>query len=73
MLKNNIEIDVKVKCIEENKTQARIADEIGTSPQYVSQLIKGNDKIVNQMFIQVMESLGYDVELIYSKRRDDGK
>ena len=73
MLKNNIEIDVKVKCIEENKTQARIADEIGTSQQYVSRLIKGNDKIVNQMFIQVMESLGYDVELIYSKRRDDGK
>ena len=73
MLKNNIEIDVKVKCIEENKTQARIADEIGTSPQYVSRLIKVNDKIVNQMFIQVMESLGYDVELIYSKRRDDGK
>ena len=73
MLKNNIEIDVKVKCIEENKTQARIADEIGTSPQYVSRLIKGKDKIVNQMLHQVMESLGYDVELIYSKRRDDGK
>lgn len=24
MLKNNVEIDVKVKCIEENKTQAKM-------------------------------------------------
>ncbi len=36
MLRNNIEIDVKVKCIEEGKTQAKIAESIGTSAQYVS-------------------------------------
>ena len=28
MIKNNIEVDVKVKCIEEGKTQAQIAEEI---------------------------------------------
>ncbi len=39
MLKNNIEIDVKVKCIEENTTQAKVAEAIGTSAQYVSRLI----------------------------------
>lgn len=70
MLKNNVEIDVKVKCIEENKTQAKIAEEIGTSPQYVSRLIGRNDKIVNQMFIRIMENLGFDVELVYSKREE---
>ena len=68
MLKNNVEVDVKVKCIEENMTQAKIADEIGTSPQYVSKLIKCNDKIVNQMFLQVMDRLGYDVVLTYEKK-----
>lgn len=68
MLKNNVEVDVKVKCIEKNLTQARIADVIGTSPQYVSRLIKNNDKIVNQTFIRVMETLGYDVKLVYEER-----
>lgn len=71
MLKNNVEIDVKVKCIEEGLTQAKIADEIGTSPQYVSRLIKSNDKIVNQTFISVMEKLGYDVKLVYEKPETD--
>lgn len=68
MLKNNVEVDVKVKCIEERMTQAKIAEEIETSPQYISRLIKSNDKIVNQTFIRVMETLGYDVELTYIKR-----
>ena len=68
MLKNNVEVDVKVKCIEEGMTQAKIAEEIETSPQYISRLIKSNDKIVNQTFTRVMETLGYDVELTYIKR-----
>ena len=68
MLKNNVGVDVKVKCIEEGMTQAKIAEEIETSPQYISRLIKSNDKIVNQTFIRVMETLGYDVELTYIKR-----
>ena len=66
MLKNNVEVDVK--CIEEGMTQAKVAEEIETSPQYISRLIKSNDKIVNQTFIRVMETLGYDVELTYIKR-----
>lgn len=69
MLKNNVEVDVKVKCIEEGMTQAKIAEEINTSPQYISRLIKNNDKIVNQTFIRVMETLGYDVQLIYEKKK----
>ena len=35
MLKNNIEIDVKVKCVEEQITQAELAEKTGTSPSYV--------------------------------------
>ncbi len=40
MLKNNIEIDVKVKCIEEQMTQAEIAEKIETTKPYVNRVIK---------------------------------
>ena len=70
MLKNNIEIDVKVKCLEEQNTQAELADKVGTSASYVSRLIKTPDKIVNRTFVQMMEKLGYDIELTYKKREE---
>ena len=71
MLKNNIEVDVKVKCIENDATQAKLAEEIGTSAPYVSRLIRNNEKIVNRTFLQLMEKLGYDVELTYVKREEN--
>lgn len=40
MIKNNIEVDVKVKCIEAGKTQVQLAEEIGTTSQYVNRIIK---------------------------------
>jgi len=67
-LKNNIEIDVKVKCVEEQITQAELAEKSGTSPSYVNRLIKSPEKIINKTFIQMMEQLGYDVELTYVKK-----
>ena len=70
MLKNNVEVDVKVKCIEGDVTQAKLAEEIGTSAPYVSRLIRNNEKIVNKTFLQLMEKLGYDVELTYVKREE---
>ena len=71
MLKNNVEVDVKVKCIEGGVTQAKLAEEIGTSAPYVSRLIKNNEKIVNKTFLQLMEKLGYDVELTYITRGEE--
>lgn len=68
MLKNNIEVDVKVKCIESNKTQVQIAEEIGTTTQYVNRVIKKKDGVLNNTFVQIMEKLGYDIELTYVKR-----
>lgn len=68
MLKNNIEIDVKVKCIEADKTQAELARDIGSSAPYVSRLINNQDKIINKTFLSMMEALGYDVEINYVKR-----
>ena len=68
MLVNNIELDVKTKCIEENKTQNQIAEEVGTSAAYVSRIVNSKENIVNKTFIAIMESLGYNVRLTYEKK-----
>ena len=71
MLKNNIELDVKTKCIEEGRTQAWIAGNVGTSPAYISRIVNSRENIVNKTFLSVIESLGYDVRLTYEKREGD--
>jgi len=68
MVKNNIEVDVKVKCIECGKTQVQIAEEINTTSQYVNRVIKKKDGVINNTFVQMMEALGYDIEITYVKR-----
>lgn len=70
MLLNNIEVDVKIKCIEKETTQTMLVDGVGTSPSYVSRIVKSKEHIVNKTFIAMMEQLGYDVELTYVKRGD---
>ena len=68
MIKNNIELDVKVKCIENGTTQAKIAKDINTTKSYVNRIIKKQDGVVNKIFVQMMEALGYDIVLTYVKR-----
>ena len=68
MLLNNIELDVKTKCIEESVTQAKIAETLGTTPGYINRIVNGREQIVNKTFLAMMEQLGYDVELSYVKR-----
>ena len=70
MLKNNIEVDVKVKCIEVGLTQAKLAEQVGTTPAFVNRLIKKQEKIINNTFAKMMEKLGYDIELTYVKREE---
>ena len=70
MIKNNIEVDVKVKCIENGTTQAQLAETIGTTGQYVNRIIKKQDGVVNKIFVQMLEALGYDIELTYVKREE---
>ena len=69
MLKNNIEVDVKVKCIESGITQVQLADSIETTSSYVNCVIKKKDGIINKTFVRMMEELGYDIELIYVKKK----
>lgn len=68
MVKNNIELDVKVKCLEAGMTQQQVGETIGTTGQYVNRVLKKKEGIVNKTFVQMLEALGYDIELTYVKR-----
>lgn len=65
MVTNNIEIDVKIKCLEAGMTQQEVGEAIGSTGQYVNRVIKKKSGVVNKTFIQMMEALGYDIELTY--------
>lgn len=67
MVKNNIEVDVKVKCVEGSMSQQQIGEVIGTTGQYVNRVIKKGE-VINKTFVQIMEALGYDIEMTYVKR-----
>lgn len=68
MVRNNIELDVKVKCLETSTTQQALAEKIGTTGQYVNRIVKKKDGLVNKTFVEMMGALGYDIELTYVKR-----
>lgn len=68
MLRNNVELDLKTKFIEEGTTQTEIAETIGVSLPYVNRITKGREQIVNKTFVRIMDELGYDVELTYKKQ-----
>ena len=70
MLKNNIEMDVKMRCIEKSTTQAKIAENIGISPSYVNKIVRSKEQIMNKTFLAMMEDLGFDMELHYVERED---
>lgn len=65
MVRNNIELDVKVKCVEQGVTQQTIAEKIGTTGQYINRIVKKKDGIMNKTFVEIMEALGYDIEITY--------
>ena len=77
MVKNDIGLDVKIRCLQEGLTQAEVAEKIGTTSQYVNRIIKKENKgLVNKTLIEIMEALGYDIRIIYvpmSKRKEQAK
>lgn len=65
MIKNNIEVDVKIKLLEANLTQVQLGEKIGTTGQYINRVMKNKDMIVNKTFVQMMDALGYDIQITY--------
>lgn len=70
MVLNNIELDVKIKCVESGMSQQKLADIIGTTGQYVNRVTKKKDGIINKTFVEMMEALGYDIEMTYVRREE---
>lgn len=70
MVRNDIKIDTKIKCLEAKMTQQQLGEAIGTTGQYVNRIIKKREGVVNKTFVQMMEALGYDIVLTYEKREE---
>ena len=58
MIKNNIEVDVKIKCIETGMTQAQLGESIGYIGQHVNWIMKKSDSVMNKTFISIIGSFG---------------
>lgn len=71
MVKNDFDIDVKVKCLEERVTQAQLAEMVGTSAPYIIRFINKKDGIVNKVFVEMLEKLGYDIQIMYVKKTEN--
>ena len=61
---------VIVDGIEAGKTQTQLAETIGTTGQYVNRIIKKGDGVMNKTFVQMLDALGYDIELHYVKKEE---
>ena len=66
---NNFELDVKMKCLEEDMTQQQLGEAICSTGQYVNRVMKKKEGIVNKTFVDMMDALGYDITLTYTRKR----
>ena len=66
---NNFELDVKMKCLEEDMTQQQLGEAIGSTGQYVNRVMKKKEGIVDKTFVVMMDALGYDITLTYTRKR----
>ena len=57
MLLNNVEMDLKVKMIEEETSQIKIAEHIGVSDAYVNRIVRKREQIINKTFVKILEDL----------------
>ena len=70
MIKTDIQKEVKKLVIDEGTTLSALAEESGTSKQYVSRML-GKGNIIVPMFVKLVEVAGYDIELKFVKRGDE--
>ena len=71
MLRNNVELDLKTRFIEDGITQTEIAEKVAVSLPYVNRITRGREQIVNKTFIKILDELGYDVELTYKRKTEE--
>ena len=71
MLLNNIELDIKTKCIETWIIQKEVAERVEVSLPYVNRITKGREQIFSKAFVKMMDELGYAVELTYNRNTEE--
>ena len=42
---------------------------VGTSAPYISRPINKNEGVINKVFVDVLDKLGYDIQLVYVKKK----
>lgn len=64
-----VKVLIKVKCLEEGVTQAQLAQMVGTSAPHISRPINKNERIINKVFVDMLDKLGYDIQVAYAKKK----
>ena len=66
---NKFELEVRMECLEKDMTQQQLGEAIGSTGQYVNRVMKKKEGIVNKTFVEMMDALGYDITLTYTRKR----
>lgn len=69
MITTDIQKEIKKLCIDEGTTLTEMAENIGTSKQYMSRML-GKGTLVNAKLVEALEAMGYDIEIQFIKRGD---
>ena len=69
MVKNDFVIDLKAIMRREGKTMESIGEELGLNKATISKRARG--KVINKGYVELMETLGYDIEVKYIKRSEE--
>ena len=59
---------ISVICVMESVTQSQLAEMVGTSAPYISRLINKQDGIGNKTFVEMLDKLGYDIQITYVRK-----
>lgn len=70
MLLNNTRDDLERLCIGKYKTKSQLANDAGINRQSLQSCLTGGWP--TRLYVRLVEVLGYDIELRYVKRTDDG-
>ena len=49
---------------------AQLVEMIGSTGQYVNRIIKKGDGVINKTFVEMLDALGYDIQLTYVKKEE---
>lgn len=64
-----VKVLIKVKCLEEGVTQAQLAQMVDTSAPHISRPINKKEGIINKVFVDMLDKLGYDTQRAYTKKK----